>query len=109
MSKHQFNRPCIMCGTLTREGSYCPDHKSVRQPPVEQQVARAEKKAKLYDSSYRKRAKAIRESAQACHICGRGSIQNDPWQADHLLPGDPQSPLAPAHRSCNASRGNKEL
>jgi hypothetical protein len=40
-------------------------------------------------------------------LCGGGARPNDPWQADHVIPGDADSPLAPAHRSCNAARGNK--
>ena len=40
-------------------------------------------------------------------LCGGGAVPGDPWQADHVIPGNPDSPLAPAHRSCNAARGNK--
>ena len=51
----------------------------------------------------------IRENAQYCWICGGPVDLYDPMQADHVIPGDPESPLAPAHRSCNAARGNKPM
>lgn len=60
-----------------------------------------------YAGDYRRRAKAIRDHAEFCWLCGGGAREDDPWQADHVIPGDPNSPLAPAHRSCNASRGNR--
>lgn len=34
-----------------------------------------------------------------------GPRRGDPWEADHVAAGDPDSPLLPAHRSCNRRRG----
>jgi len=62
-----------------------------------------------YLGDYKRRAKAVREQAVNCHICGDPARLNDPWTADHIIAGDPNSPLAPAHRSCNERRGNKPL
>lgn len=62
-----------------------------------------------YSGDYRRRAKLVRENATICHICGKGPDPLDPWQADHIIPADPTSPLAAAHRSCNAARGNKPI
>ena len=104
-----FNRPCIVCGTLTREGSRCTDHKLPERRSQKSTEQRKEKKANLYNSRYRKLAKAVRDTAQYCHICQQPARPNDPWEADHLIPGDPNSPLAAAHRSCNGRRGNRPI
>ena len=75
------------------------------------QSKRAEKKRETgqYSGDYRRRAKIVRDTALLCHICKEGLRLDDPFQADHLIPADPNSPLAPAHRSCNIRRGNKPL
>ena len=101
-----FKKPCLDCGALSY-GSRCEIH----QRRVEQlrDVRRAEKKRVLYNSEYRKQAAYVRATAITCHICGDGARLDDPWQADHLNAGDPSSPLAAAHRSCNAKRGDKPL
>jgi hypothetical protein len=102
----RFQKPCLDCGALSLE-SRCETHRK----RVEQlrDVRRAEKKKTLYNSSYRKAASIIRATAIICHICGDGARLSDPWQADHLDAGNPDSPLAAAHRSCNAKRGDKPL
>jgi 5-methylcytosine-specific restriction protein A len=97
-------RPCLRCGTLTQSGSLCPDHAA--QAERERSKRRG---ARHYDATYRRRAKAVRESAVVCWICGEGARAGDPWTADHVIPGDasPSTPLLPAHRSCNSRRGNR--
>jgi len=62
-----------------------------------------------YAGDYRKRAKQIRDNATTCWICGKGYNPKDPWTADHLIAGDPNSPLAAAHRTCNSRRGNNPI
>lgn len=104
-----FLRPCLVCGTLSRGHNRCEEHRRVEARSDEAIAERNAKKKVLYSSAYRKAAKAVRDAAVVCHICGKGADPADPWQADHLIPGDPASPLAAAHRSCNASRGNKKL
>lgn len=107
MKGYSFRSPCLVCGSLTRGSNRCELHK---KPPRDRSARELKKKLTgQYSGDYRKRAKAVRESAVICHICGNGYSPNDPWQADHLIPGDPDSPLAAAHRSCNASRGNRPL
>jgi hypothetical protein len=49
----------------------------------------------------------VRASALLCWLCGEGENPFDPWQADHYLPGVKDSPLLPAHRRCNAKRGDR--
>lgn len=101
-----FKKPCLDCGALSYN-SRC----EVHQRRIEQlrDIKRAEKKKTLYNSAYRKQAAIVRATAITCHICGDGARANDPWQADHLDAGNPDSPLAAAHRSCNAKRGDKPL
>jgi len=60
-----------------------------------------------YDAEYRKRAAHIRATTLVCWICRKGYDPKDPWQADHVLPGNPLSELRGAHRSCNIGRANK--
>ena len=110
----RFNTPCLDCGQLSKAGSRCEVCASNRKREAfarlsQNTEARREKKKLLYNSDYRRRAKQVRENATHCHLCGEGYRPTDPFEADHLLPGDPNSPLAPAHRSCNQKRGDKPL
>ena len=64
-----------------------------------------------YRGTYGRRARWVREMANAnpqtrCWRCGQPAIEGDPWQAGHIRDGDPSSPLAPEHTSCNARAGN---
>jgi len=101
-----FKKPCLDCGQLSYE-SRCPDHQKRLQQLRD--IKRADKKKALYNTAYRKQAAIVRATALLCHICKDGARLNDPWQADHLNAGDPSSPLAAAHRSCNAARGDRPL
>lgn len=96
-------RPCLDCQQLTTNGTRC--------PTCQRAIARQRQAAKPfkphYAGNYRKRAAEVRANATHCWICGNGPRDGDPWQADHLVPADPTSPLLPAHRSCNAARGNR--
>jgi len=95
-------RPCLDCGALSTK-SRC----ETCNRELERRRSAARPPRKHYAGDYRKRAKAVRESAGACWLCGDGPRPNDPWQADHVVPGDPASPLAAAHRSCNIRRANE--
>jgi len=70
---------------------------------------RKAKKRELYNSTYRKRAKQMKSQATHCHICNKAFEFGDRVEADHLIPGQADSPLAPAHRKCNQQRGNTPL
>lgn len=96
-------RPCIDCGTLA-DGSRCPACQSRLNARMD---AARKGKRDHYRGDYAKRAAAVRASATVCYWCLQGPRPNDPWQADHLFPGEPQSPLVPAHRSCNIKRSNE--
>jgi hypothetical protein len=60
-----------------------------------------------YRGDYQRRAKFVRSTAIVCWLCGEGWRSDDPWQADHIEPGNPSSELAAAHRSCNIARSNQ--
>lgn len=100
-----FAKPCLKCNQLTRGGSYCDGCRPIRVDSPERKA----KKQALYGGNYRRRARAVKTSAIACHICRQLFKDGDRIEADHLIPGNPDSPLAPAHRECNQRRGNKPL
>lgn len=108
---HKFLKPCLECGVLSRNNR-CDEHQARIDQAKERKRDTPERRAKkrsYYNTDYQRRAKHVRDTATHCHICGEGPRGGDPWQADHLEPGNPTSPLAPAHRSCNAKRGNRPL
>jgi hypothetical protein len=70
-------------------------------------AARVGKRAH-YSGDYKRRSKQVRATATVCWICKQGPIPNDPFQADHVIDGNPSSPLLPAHRSCNIKRSNQK-
>lgn len=106
-------RPCLDCGALTTAGNRCETDEAIRkQKKYRRDDANLERQARkrlLYDAEYQKQAAIVRKNAQTCHICGQGARPGDPWQADHVIPNNRNSILLPAHRSCNARRGNKPL
>ena len=101
-----FPRPCLDCGILTLNSNRCDTHKKIHQQKID---AKRINKRNHYKGNYQRRAKLIRETAQVCHICKQGYKPNDPFQADHVIPGDthPDSLLLPAHRSCNIRKKNQ--
>jgi hypothetical protein len=99
-----FNRPCLDCGTLTNKGNRCDPHQTAYAAKWNN---RPKPPRKHYSGDYKKRARIVRENATVCWICKKGFTIEDPPTADHYYPGEPNSPLLPAHRSCNSSRGNR--
>ena len=94
----RFHKPCLDCGKLS-VNSRCDEHSAAAE------TRRASGRVRPhYSGTYRARAKKVREQAVSCWICKEGARVGDPWQADHYLPGDLDSPLLPAHRSCNIRR-----
>ena len=99
-----ISQPCLTCRTLTTNGTRC--------EPCTTKWNRAHPKPNRphYAGSYKRRAKIVRDTATNCWICGEGNRGTaDPFTADHLIPADPNSPLAAAHRSCNSRRQNKPI
>ena len=99
-----FPKPCLDCGTLTKIGNRCDLHQRELQQRIDE---KRKTKRNHYKGSYQTKARKIRENATLCHICNQGFRPDDPFQADHLIPGNPMSILLPAHRSCNIRKGNK--
>ena len=102
MSPYLFRKPCLNCGVLVLGASRCEPCAAKHANIVDSR--RDKSKRAIYAGNYSTRAKAIRENASVCWLCGEGARPTDPWQADHVVPDDPDSPLAPAHRSCNIKR-----
>jgi hypothetical protein len=98
-----FNRPCLDCGALTNKGNRCQPHQSAYLTKWNNKY---KKDRPHYSGDYAKRAKIVRQNAEVCWICKEAYKPNDPWTADHVFPGVIDSPLLPAHRSCNSRRGN---
>lgn len=96
------HRVCADCRRLTLNGTYCEACATTRQA-----VRNASRTH--YRGDYGRRKRAMLEHATACWICGLPATADDPLTADHLVPGHLDSPLAPAHRSCNSRRGNKPI
>lgn len=105
-----FNKPCLICGTLSR-GSRCPEHQQEldkrKQAAKESDPTYQAKKSALYGYSHQKARKQLKATATHCWICSKPFTIEDKIDADHVIAGDPTSPLLPAHARCNRSRGNK--
>lgn len=108
---NRFLKPCLDCGVLVRGANRCAYHQNLVTQLHEMKRAAVKRDSGQYSGSYRKRAKAVRESALVCWICGESARLGDPWQADHVNPGESgeTAELRPAHASCNASRGDKPI
>ncbi len=106
----RFPKPCLTCNQLTTGASYCDKHLA---PILEAKRIKENLRKRgrtLYNSTaYRKQRAWIKATATHCHICKQAFIDRNQISADHLIPGDPNSPLAPAHIICNSRRGNKPL
>lgn len=107
-----FNKPCIICGTLSR-GTRCPEHQQEldkrKQAAKESDPTYRLKKNTLYGYAHQKARRELLATATVCYICGKQFTIEDKIDADHLIPGDPYSPLSATHASCNRSKGNKPL
>lgn len=62
----------------------------------------------LYGTDYRRRRAqlfATLNEHSTCWRCGEGPREGDPFEAGHLIDGDPHSPLGFEHRTCNRRAG----
>jgi len=106
-----FNKPCIKCGVLSKDAMCRNCHRGqerIRDRIRDQDPQRKYKKATLYGTTYRKQRELLKTRGGICYLCGE-VVPPGTGQADHLIPSDPQSPLAITHSFCNQSRGNKTL
>ena len=112
MAKINIPRPCLDCGQLTDGDTRCHTHQAQlnQKKNAMRDAMRKEKKKTLYGGPhYKKLSKIVRDTAVVCHLCYGPGREGDPWQADHIEAGNPKSPLASAHRSCNTKRGNMTI
>jgi len=104
-----MNRPCLDCGQLTPKTRCHACHRIKARRAEGGKVT-----SPLHrDPVYRRVSRQLRAEWTAnpftiCWICSEGGRVDDPWTADHVVSGDPSSPLLPAHRSCNSRRGARE-
>jgi hypothetical protein len=105
-----FRKPCIDCGELSRS-TRCDTCAGVRNQAIQAKRDAdpnyKAKKARLYNSQYRRQAQAVKAGATHCALCHQPFQLGDRIEADHINPGDPTSPLQPAHRLCNQRKGGK--
>ena len=106
----KFPKPCRICGVLSPD-PLCPPHSEQAKQIHEARRALRKKETGQYSGDYQRRARAVRQAAILCHICGKGKKENDPFEADHVIPASngQTAQLLPAHRSCNRQRSNKPL
>lgn len=106
-----FAKPCLDCGTLTRTGNRCTpckqrldrDKEARRNTPE-----RAAYKRAMYGGTYPTRRRALLATATHCQQCGTPPTPTNPLQADHIHPGNPNSPLQALCRACNTKKSNKQ-
>ena len=106
-----FPKPCIRCGQLSLN-NLCDTHLAQKKAATNARGFQRKSQTNQYGGAYKRLAKIVRDTAQTCHLCGEGFRPNDPFEADHLTPGQEVvsiEQLAPAHRSCNINRSNKPL
>ncbi len=104
----RFPKPCLDCGQLTTGGNRCATHENLVKQLHEVKRANVKRESGQYSGSYKRRAAEIRATALLCWICGEGARLTDPWQADHVQPGEDGdvAELRAAHGSCNRRRSN---
>ena len=106
----RFPKPCLTCGVLTTGASYCVTHIIPIQEKEKQRQAIRKRGRTIYnDSNYRRQRAYLKATATHCHICKQPFTDRSQITADHLIPGQIDSPLAAAHALCNSRRGNKPL
>ena len=84
-------RPCLErgCPELTK-GTYCKPHYNARRRPI-------------YNRAHAKRSREVRAAQPWCSLCWA----TEDLVADHIVPGDPNSPLRTLCRPCNTARANR--
>lgn len=106
----QFPKPCLTCNQLTTGGSYCATHQmTVNEREKQRQAVRKAGRTLYNDKAYRAGRAYLKATATHCHLCKQAFTDRNDITADHVIAGDPASPLAPAHSLCNSRRGNKPL
>ncbi|GAA2137821.1 HNH endonuclease signature motif containing protein [Kitasatospora kazusensis] len=108
-------RPCLVCGTLTRNPSRCNTHQTEWQAQQDQRRGSASKRG--YGSAYRRTAAAVvakhrTQYGSWCPGWGVAAHASTDLTADHVVPksaggSDETANLAVLCRSCNARKHNR--
>ena len=107
----KFKKPCLICGALSYENR-CPTHLAQYQARRAERYNTAERKEKkriLYGGDYKKRRQGAIQATSVCYLCKKIIEPTQAVDVDHVIAGDPTSPLLPTHARCNRSRGNRPL
>jgi len=107
----RFPKPCLDCNKITAGGTRCIDCQKKIDDLAAVRRNQIKRSTNQYGGSYKRRAALIRQTAIICWICGEGPRANDPWQADHVNPGENGdfAELRAAHGTCNRAKSNKKL
>jgi hypothetical protein len=111
-------RPSFAAVTPSRDGAARTDRDRSQRTPGVGGAMKFKRDMSLWRGTHRTKAKALTDRAYAnpsavCWLCGK-TLQQGPryrdgrpstWHADHVVPGDPRSPLRLAHSLCNERRG----
>jgi len=91
-------RPCIEtgCPALTSR-TRCTQHERARDR------SRGTPAQRGYDAAWVARSREQRRRVPYCEECG----DTDDLTADHIIPGDANSPIRTLCRSCNSARANR--
>ncbi|MEY9944899.1 HNH endonuclease [Kitasatospora sp. GAS1066B] len=108
-------RPCLVCGTLTRNPSRCDTHQAAWLAEQDQRRGSAHQRG--YGAAYRRTATAAvaehrRQYGDWCPGWRRPAHAATDLTADHIVPkavggGDEPANLAVLCRSCNSSKRDR--
>lgn len=94
-------KACVICATPCKTGR-CDRHPKPRSPSSEATSKRSHKQRRAGIEA------AHTDKPMTCAICRDPILPGQPWDLDHTVPvaaGGEHGPVAPAHRSCNRSKG----
>lgn len=107
-------RFCLDCKVLFSAStgrSRCPSCQSALEARMNARPKVRSTTARGLGWAHQKRKRAEVSQDMACWLCGLPGTEQDPITADHEVPraqGGQDSPLRPAHRSCNSRRGAQQ-
>lgn len=106
-------RFCLDCRRLfdaTTGDSRCPTHQAALEARMNRRP-KGNTTQRGLGWKHQQRAKQEISQDMTCWRCGQPATESDPITADHSIPrsqGGVDSPLRPAHRSCNSRAGAQQ-
>lgn len=107
-------RFCLDCRKLFDAAtgrSRCPICQAALEERMNARPKRGTTTARGLGWAHQQRKRREISADMVCWMCGQPARENDPITADHETPrakGGVDSPLRPAHRSCNSRRGAQQ-